>query len=163
MSRVFAGIASLFLAGAIWVLAEHTYRLMQVEAVVPVPPAAATAGNMPLPAEPALELPAPENFAAIVERPIFSQSRRPAEVAAEVQQAAPAPALELDLIGVVIWQKERVALVRSKRDNRVITVREGGSVAGWVAVGIGPENVLFRRGDHETRLRLAYNHRENNG
>ncbi len=156
---------SLLLAGVIWALAEHAYgiyRLTRDEAIVIAPLPMMVDGG-PLPAEPILALPTIEDLYAIIERPIFSQSRRPVEVIAEVPEPSPAPTLEIDLVGVVIWQTERFAFVRSKQDNSIIKINEGANVAGWVAIGIGPEHVLFRQGDREQELRLSYKSREDNG
>lgn len=159
-------VTSLLLSGVIWALVDHVsgaYRPTPDEDIVISSALPGTNDSGPLPAEPILALPLIEDVYAIIERPIFSQSRRPVEIIAEVPESSPAPTLEIDLVGVVIWQTERFAFVRSKQDNSIIKINEGANVAGWVAIGIGPEHVLFRQGDREQELRLSYKSRDDNG
>jgi hypothetical protein len=164
--RLLALLTAFLLVGMIWVLAEHVYsayRIVPDQAIIVAssPPAIIDSGL--LPAESSLALPTIEDLHAVIDRPIFSQSRRPVEIAEEVPEPLPAPELEVDLVGVVISRVERFAFVRSRQDNSIIKINEGANVAGWVAIGIGPEYVLFRQGDREQELRLSYKGSEGNG
>ncbi len=131
---------------------------------IALPPRAApplAEADAPLPAEPTLSPPARETFAAILERPIFAQSRRPPQAAAETAAPAPAPSLDLDLTGVVIWRAQRLALVRPKKASADIVqvVAEGGTVGGWSVVTIEPRRVVLRNGKIEKEIRLEFRER----
>jgi general secretion pathway protein N len=127
----------------------------------------------PAAADLALSLPPPERFAVIVERPLFSPTRRPAPPAAEQAQAEepalespaepetapegpPPPTVDFTLVGIVIAGSERYALVERHVDGRVVEVAEGGDVGGWFAVLIDPDRAVFRQGAVEEELVLKY-------
>jgi hypothetical protein len=135
-------------------------------------PAAASAAPLAA-ADLALALPPPERFAVIVERPLFSPTRRPAPPQAAVAQAEaepeepppeagppadvePPPVVDFTLVGVVIAGSERYALVERHEDGRVVQVPEGGGVGGWFAVRIDPDRAVFRQGAVEEELQLKY-------
>jgi hypothetical protein len=125
-------------------------------------PVAAT-GDAPasLPLGPSLTTPGEDSFAAIIERPLFSPSRRPAEAAPapapETVAAAPAEAsLDFVLVGTIVSGDERVALVETKGDGKIVQVRERGEVLGWTALLIEDGRVVFRRGRAEEELVLRY-------
>jgi hypothetical protein len=106
----------------------------------------------PLPPDPIFALPPAEDFAAIVERPVFSPSRRPL--------AAPAPVIDQGgdfvLVGIVISDGKPFALVRPQPGAPPVRVDEGGSIAGWTAEAILADMVRFRRGEATIELDLAY-------
>jgi hypothetical protein len=116
-----------------------------------------------LPDEPTVAMPSTQQLTAIIERPIFSQTRRPAAQPVEAPKAAPPPTLDLELVGVVTWQSQRFALVRPTNGERAIRVDEGGSVSGWTIVVIEADRVLFRNGELEKEIKLKYNTHQNNG
>ena len=144
-------------------------------------PAAATVLGAGPPAstpEAALALPPPEQFAVIVDRPLFAQSRRPpppaspptveaapptqpepapAPVAAETPpEPAPPPAVDFTLVGIVTDGAERHALVQRQSDGTVVEVPEGGDISGWFAVLIDPERAVFRQAGTEEELVLHF-------
>jgi hypothetical protein len=145
-------------------------------------PAAATAGGAATPAstpEAALALPPPAQFAVIVDRPLFAQTRRPPPPAppptaeppppAESEVAPPPaadetppaeppppPAVDFTLVGIVTDGAERHALVQRQSDGTVVEVPEGGDIAGWFAVLIDPERAVFRQAGTEEELVLHF-------
>lgn len=144
------------------------------EAMAPVLPAGEP-GVPPGDADLALALPPPERFAVIVERPLFSPTRRPTPPSAAiplapeaapdlssepespaVAEAPPRPVIEFTLVGIVIAGKERYALVERHADGQVLEVPEGGGIAGWFAVLIDPDRAIFRQGAVEEELVLKY-------
>jgi hypothetical protein len=163
--RVYKAVGSIALCGVIWILGEKTYREYretQAELVVGRTSPAGPAESLPPPEELTVTLPTLEELTATVERPMFSQSRRPFEAAIDAAPVVNSD-LDVDLVGIVIWQGQRIALVRSSADPQIIRVEVGGNVAGWVAVGIEPESVRFRNGETEREVRLKYVNRDNNG
>lgn len=132
-------------------------------------------GVSPGAADLALALPPPERFAIIVERPLFSPTRRPTSPSAAiplapdaapelswepqspaVAEAPPRPVIEFTLVGIVIAREDRYALVERHADGQVLEVPEGGDVAGWFAVLIDPDRAVFRQGAVEEELVLKY-------
>ena len=164
--RVGKVIGSIALCGVIWILGEGMYRdyhESQAELVVGHAAQAAAAESLPAAERLTVALPSLEELTATVERPMFSQSRRPFEATADGEEPVLTSDFDVDLLGIVIWQGRRIALVRSNTDSQIITVEVGGRVAGWVAVGIEPESVRFRNGETEREVRLNYVNQENNG
>ncbi len=123
--------------------------------------------------EAALALPPPEQFAVIVERPLFAQTRRPPTPAPAAAAAEPAPkpvaveaaplppqpalpALDFTLVGIVTAGGERYALVQRRSDGAVVEVPEGGDISGWFAVLIDSERAVFRQGGTEEELVLKF-------
>ena len=143
------------LGGVTWLLAEQVLVSsppVQDDEMLASEPAADAGDGEPLPAQPEVDLPALADMKEIVARPIFSASRRPVEA----PKAAPAAKLEVELIGIVIWQGQRIALIRPARSQEVAAIEEGGTVDSWSAVDIGPEYVQFRNGDAERKLELKF-------
>ena len=137
---------------------------LELQEPVPIdaPPAATTA-PAPAATDAPIAPPTSSSFAAILERPLFSPTRRPpaaAPAAAPAPEAAapapPAQPIDFSLAGIVISDGSRVALVQMQGDGHVVQVAEGGEVDGWKAVRIEPERAVFRRGDDEQELALDY-------
>jgi hypothetical protein len=140
------------------------------------PAALASAGSPASNADVALALPPPEQFAVIVERPLFMQTRRPpppapaAEPAPEANaepapepapvepppEAPPPPKVDFTLLGIVTDGDERLAMVRRQSDGAIVNIPEGGDISGWFAVRIDPERAVFRQGGIEEELVLHF-------
>jgi hypothetical protein len=100
------------------------------------------------------EPPAIETFSEIVARPLFAESRRPPSKA-EVKVASNEPPPEtLDLIGVVISARGRMALLRTLSTSEVTRAIEGQSVGGWEVSDIKPTQVVLRRGDDSEVIKI---------
>jgi len=108
----------------------------------------------PLPPDPEFAMPPEASFAVVVDRPVFSPGRRAIQGAGPV--AAPGTSADLKLVGVIIRDDERVALVRLRNGDQLESVRQGDNVAGWSAVSIAPDRVLFRHGAVEEEIILDY-------
>ena len=95
------------------------------------------------------EPPPRETLDIITARPLFSPSRRPF-VAAQAPEAAPptrdAPP-PLELIGVLLTDKQRNALIRPLDGNGPRWLREGEAMAGWRVEAVGRSRVHLRAGD----------------
>jgi hypothetical protein len=161
-----AVLPPIFLAATCIALGQQVYddwRQLQEPVRVEVPQAASATLAAPPPA-PDAPLPQPPGaFAAIVERPLFSPTRRPPAVAPAAPtpepEEAPAPApppIGFTLAGVVISGGTRTALVQMQADGRLVQVPEGGDIDGWTAVTIDAQRAVFRRGDSQEELVLDY-------
>ncbi len=99
---------------------------------------------------PVFEPPSPDRYADIIERPLFSPTRRPfvpdtneAPVEAPVQAE---PAVPLELIGVLITTERRAALVQPQGESKASWVREGERFAGWSIEAIEDGQIRIRSG-----------------
>jgi type II secretory pathway component PulC len=91
------------------------------------------------------------SLAVIVERPVFSESRRPS-----ASEEGPAPALDFTLVGVMISDRERSALVQSPHGGAVQRLAEGEEVDGWIVVDIEPDHIVVRHDTSEAEMPLDY-------
>jgi general secretion pathway protein N len=158
-------IVPLSLAAICAVLGAKVYdEWLGLQQPVTIETPTAAAGDAPasLPLGPSLTTPSEDSFAAIIERPLFSPSRRPAEAApvaapdaAEALATADVP-LDFALVGTVVSGNERVALVATRADGKIVQVRERGEVLGWTALLIEDGRAVFRRGKAEEELVLRY-------
>lgn len=114
---------------------------------------------------PEIVFPPAEAFVAVVERPLFSATRRPplepaiavleptpeAEPVAEAPPSPPPVALgQFTLVGVIDDGVRRVALVRHAEEPRLLRVEVGDVVHDWQVVRIGLDSVELAAKDiHE--------------
>ena len=90
-------------------------------------------------------------LAVALERPLFTESRRPPE--------APAPAptpLDATLAGILSAGEEKVAIVLGPGAERGHRLREGDVFRGWRVVKIDDYSVQLERGGRTERLVLTY-------
>lgn len=141
------------LAGVIYAQVTGELRLGPATPAVAEPSAADTA--MPVPARPetAFVPPPIHVFSAIVERPLFSPTRRPPAAPALATQPAVRPRLDhLALIGVLISADGRVALLEQPRSPSILEAREGETVEGWTVESIAADSVMLRWQDSRHTL-----------
>lgn len=120
--------------------------------VPPVPsvrPLAAPPASGPAPSVAALSPLA--SFAAIIERPLFSPSRRPPPGA----QTAQGPSIEsrYRLVGIVATGPKKTAFIAEGAQRRAIA--EGDMVDGWTVSEIGQDRVKLTSPAGEAVLKLA--------
>lgn len=134
--------AAVLLVGA---LAVWPWLVPPLPATRPVAPRAAQA------AAPALApLPPMTTYAAIVERPLFSSSRRPTPGAGGV----PGPSVEsrYRLLGIVATGVRKTAFVAEGA--RRLEIAEGDTLDGWTVKTIGQDRVLLASPAGEAALKL---------
>jgi len=95
-----------------------------------------------------------EHFRAIVERPLFSPTRRPPPSAAAEPDAGPR---QFQLKGVVVSAREQHALIVSQATGKSYRVRTGDVVEGWRVERITGESAAFTKDGVETLVRLVPN------
>lgn len=94
-----------------------------------------------------------DDFATILERPVFFKDRKlPPKPAAE-PSAPPAP-IRLKLEGVAIVAEARIAVLRNLADNQLVQLAEGMSHNGWTLEAIDADSATFRRGGQVSELSL---------
>jgi type II secretory pathway component PulC len=101
-----------------------------------------------IPNDTRLEKPAISTFSEFVSRPLFTPTRRPPPTRTEPNIARTAPKPEnLQLIGVIISEDERMALLQTLTTGDVTRAVEGQTVGGWEVHAIKPAQVVLKRGN----------------
>lgn len=116
----------------------------------PAPVAAGAAP--PLPPQPAsAPLPPLEAFAEVVRRPLFSPTRQPPSEAVKDTQGN---AGNFALLGIIISNGVRVALLQHGRPPATARLKEGQGVDGWTIQSILPDRVVLQNGAAEQEIKL---------
>ncbi|MDH4109081.1 MAG: hypothetical protein OEW35_12230 [Gammaproteobacteria bacterium] len=148
------GFLCLVLAVTLLIEASVVARMPRVRAIEPAaaeteaPPGATVA---PLPAMPPLAA-----YREVLQRPLFSDTRRPAEVAAPATRAPAlaAPSTKWKLTGVVATGGESHAIVTGLRDKATLTLGQGDMLDGWQLVEIEPYQLTFEAHGSRSVLEL---------
>ncbi len=150
-------LTSTLLLGVCIALASVVYGQLRMTPPKPAPgdgngeaPALAA-----LPAQPRYTLAPAEDFLEVLERPLFSPTRRP-PAEGTVAVASSEPELEVTLVGVIISSEEQIAIVKPKDGSRLLRLSVGDSFQGWAVESIEPSRIIFRRGDIEEHIELTY-------
>jgi general secretion pathway protein N len=121
--------------------------------LVPLSPPAHRADPTAAPPEAALaSLPPLSSYAAIVERPLFAPTRRPAP-GAPVATAGPSTEGRYRLIGIVGTAAKRHAFIAD--GTRRADLSEGDAFDGWTVKEIGADRVVLASPAGETVLKLS--------
>lgn len=133
-----------------------------VEVTAPPPPVpAALVPPATIAANPAdarsasFSLPPLTAYAEVAQRPLFSETRRPAPESADSDPAA----ANFSLVGTIISGGDRRALVAHGQPPRTERLVEGQSVDGWTVESILDDRVVLRRVD--TRLEVKVKNQPN--
>ena len=114
----------------------------------------------PLPGAAGFALAPIERFAAVIERPIFSPTRRPPDPTAAPpptpEPEAPVAELALVLKAVIGSADGRVAILTEAAGGGTVTLARGGLYKGWTLADVGPKRVIFRQGGIERRIELKF-------
>jgi hypothetical protein len=101
------------------------------------------------------------SYVEMVERPLFSATRRPVEAeedeaVAEFVPPEPPPLRpnELVIVGVVMRPEGTVALIQDTRTDEVVNAAEGARVGGWEVAEIQADRVILRSRGQEATLQL---------
>jgi general secretion pathway protein N len=149
-------LVSTLLLGVCVALAAFVYDQVRMEALGPAP---SGGGETPplaaLPDQPSYAMAPVEDFSMVLERPLFSPTRRPPP-AGTVAAVTSEPELQLTLVGVIISSEEQIAIVRLQDASRFVRLSVGDSFQGWMLDSIEPSRITFRRGDVEEHIELTY-------
>lgn len=148
-------LVTLLLLAACAGLGWTVYRGLDAPARAPAEVAPAANGEVAaLPPMPDYEMPPLAEFAEVAERPLFSPTRRPPVGA--VPTAAPRQTLDLTLIGIVLSEAERLAIVTPGGAGRAVRLGVGDSIQGWTLVELESERATFERDGAQETLYLAF-------
>ena len=117
--------------------------------------AAASAQTIEIPEMPKYDPPPIERFAEALDRPLFSQQRRPpvGEPSAGVVEDR---ALSATLQGILFANSGSFALLTAVGESSPVRVSEGEIFLGWRLLEIHPDNVVFGRDEETVALELIY-------
>lgn len=109
--------------------------------------------------------PAPEldAFSEVVERPLFSRTRRPqtigdADTGQTYASDKPAKKDQFLVMGIIITGENKVVLLKpTGKSSDVFRVREGERVLEWTVESVTSEAVTIRQGDITDTLKLSDN------
>lgn len=99
--------------------------------------------------------PAPEAFAEIDARPMFSPDRK-AIATAQTGEASLAPP-DVILVGVIVSGRDSLAMLRTPSAPLATAYRVGASVSGWQLSEIAPDRVVLTAGAVRSEIRLDAN------
>ena len=93
----------------------------------------------------------------MIERPLFSQTRRPNATVPQVAAAAPPPrSLDLTLHGIIYSDSDRLVVVSRPGQGAPERLGLGADYLGWTITDIGPRDVTFARDKTERRFELRF-------
>ena len=110
------------------------------------------------PMSPRFDPPPIEQFAAIVERPIFTATRRTAR-RQPVAPSAPASSGGLFLgryqvVGVVVAPGNRLVLLKRPGGAETIRLKEGEEIDGWTLVNVTRDDVVLESGGRREKIEI---------
>ena len=144
------GLACLLLG---WVIYEQVSENPTINAMKPGD-AAQAGGAATAPAEgTSFSVPDKQSLGVILERPLFTQTRRPIGAASNGAQGM---TVDFSLSGVVISGGARSALIRSGTDGNVQQLKIGETIGGWTLVQVAADRVVVRRDMVEAEVFLDY-------
>lgn len=120
-----------------------------------------SANDVPINASEFFSLPAIETYEETLRRPLFSRSRRPADQS--VVATASGGSLEATLIGIISSRAKSLVLLRLDATGEVVQLLEGDRLNGWSLVSVSEAEVVFKSGDEEMTLELAFETDLNSG
>ena len=146
----------LALCGGLGWLAYDRYTTPPEELSLDEAAAAVAPASGAAPSFKAFRMPPQQSFTELVERPPFTQSRRPPTVAVRTAAKVEAPRrdLKLTLIGVILHANKQVALVQKPGRKEVLRLARGEKVDGWQVEGILPDRVVLSQSSDVVELEL---------
>ena len=132
-----------------WAIQREIKAMPSTQAAAPT--AAPAADPIAPAASASVEVPDRDSLAVIVERPVFSESRRPSS-----SDEGPILTLDHTLVGVVISDRDRSAIVQPSHGGAVQRLAEGEEVGGWTVINIAPDHIVVRHDTTEAKMPLDY-------
>ena len=139
----------------IWMVASMMLSTDSVVEVAPAKPAKVQDLDG-LAAELQFAMPPASHYDAILDRPIFSSSRRAVAQAAVAPTVVVSRELKLKLQGTSIRDTDKHALFMPKDGGEALRLREGEDYQGWTLARIKNSFVVFRRKGAEERLEMDF-------
>ena len=129
----------------------------QPETLAAVMPDVAASGQaVEIPETSKYQPPTIERFAAALDRPLFSQDRRPPADEPAGIGVVEDRALSATLQGILFATSGSVALLTAVGESAPVRISEGELFLGWRLLEIHPDNVVFGRDEETVTLELIY-------
>jgi hypothetical protein len=137
-----------------WLIYQQLTGAPNTEALARIQPEKIPALNE-LPPELQFTMAAIGDFDSVLERPLFSPSRRPAPVE---EGAAPAGGEEFDYVlkGVLIDIEARIALLSHKGGAGTVRLAEGTKIDGWLLKEVEGDFIVVERNGEERIVELIF-------
>ncbi len=104
------------------------------------------------------ELPEPERYAVVAERPVFNEDRRPSKgepvVKEEPTPEEPAPLPQYDLTAILLTPAGKTAWVKKPGETGTERVIEGDQLEGWTVAQIREDRIILERQGEKNTLVL---------
>ena len=145
-----------WLTGASLVLACVIYAEVRARPVVQDVSSlqAKAAESLPAPKAPSWPaMPTKSKFAEIIDRPLFSSSRRAESAGTSV---AASQSMGFSLLGVVISTDDPVALLKPDAGGEPLRARQGDEISGWRVARIEPDRVVILHDMVERELHMDF-------
>ena len=149
----------LLLVTAILFASWYLFELMRTPAAPPtLNPEENPPDNLTVP-KLTLDIPSLSEFKATLDRPLFSESRRPAEPetddeTGDTPEQTPKEAVPVRLSAVIIEQDEKSALLEETKSRTSKRVREGEAFEGWTLVEVREDAVVLVSGGKRSEVEL---------
>ena len=101
-----------------------------------------------------------EAYSDILERPLFSPARRPGNIQASGVVSGDNGVRYLRLVGIIIEDSTRTALLQDLRAEEKYQLSEGERFRGWSVASITGRRVTLVKGDENWVLNLRYDRRK---
>jgi type II secretory pathway component PulC len=106
----------------------------------------------------------PLQLAKVIDRPLFSQTRRPPtppaaqpnQTVAAPAPTAPPPVVDFVLVGIVVVGKTPLALVQTQDGHPAQRLQAGDDFHGWVLTAISDDRAMFRSNGQSKELVLDF-------
>ena len=134
-------LVALVAAGLVGILGYELLPSVTEPDLAPVAVSAPSAGNAPIAAAPATMAAASND--ALLTRPLFSQTRRPPDVAGPASTAAGSTEAVPRMTGILIDGPNRRAIFASGHAGKTVTVVEGGRLGAFTVQSIEPRQVTL--------------------
>ena len=148
---VFVWLLGIAFLALVWVISAQISALLTNDAPksgdTAPPDLPASASSPPL-----FAMPDRVSLAVILERPVFSETRRPSGD----PDGGRARPTDFTLAGVMISASERSALIQSGNGQPIQRLKEGDEIGGWMLVEIALDRIKIRRGGVEAEMLMDY-------
>ena len=137
-----------------WLIYQHLTGPPNTEALARIQPEHVP-GLEELPPELQFAMAAIEDFESVLERPLFSPSRRPAP-AEDVAAGAVGQEFGYALKGVLIDIEARIALLSHKGGAGTVRQAEGTKIDGWLLKEVEADFIVVERNGEEQIVELIF-------
>ena len=145
-------VLSLIIAAEVSVIGSDSNSRIAERAAAALNPEPVRSGTKPA----ALQIPPMVTYREVVERPLFTHSRRPPEKTTGAVESVRAVQLsgKWKVTGIVVAGDNTYAHIEGNRDHKTVRLQVGMPLDGWKLEEIEADRIVLRSGDEYTTLTL---------